>query len=307
VHNQRNHKKTILRTIKTKPTKTHRTLCECELYAPSNYENDPEMKEVMENFNLQTSERFQDYDERMHDKRQKCKEQCEKDIQKIILKDKIEKELTQKFATLETKIDIIDISPGVFEKSLADKVENSCLINGKNLGGFVPGLALIGGNVVYSAAVNAATKAGMDAAILELENIIGLITLLKEKFAQLVTTTNFQCPNALVGAVQNVKNTYCVSKAITTQPFCLFSLRDVSKPLWFAQSARDAAQEGLTAYGTKFVAETSPNAFLTNPYIASSIAIMIIVAIVLTIYLILSYRRKKKMKKKLQYIKLLKE
>ncbi|ETW39349.1 hypothetical protein PFNF135_06272 [Plasmodium falciparum NF135/5.C10] len=306
-HNQRNHNSTIYHTSNTKPIKPYRSLCECELFAPQNYDNDPEMKRVMQQFHDRTTQRFQEYDERLQERRQICKDKCDKEIQKIILKDKIEKELAETFSSLHTDIQSDAIPTCICEKSVTDKFEKTCLKCGNNMGGLVPGLALIGGNVVYSAAVNAATKAGMDAAILELKSIIGLTTLLKEKFAQLVTTTNFQCPNALVGAVQNVKNTYCVSEAITKQPFCLFSLSDVSNPLWFAQRARDAAQEGLTAYGTKFVAETSPNAFLTNPYIASSIAIMIIVAIVLTIYLILSYRRKKKMKKKLQYIKLLKE
>ncbi|ETW27267.1 hypothetical protein PFFCH_05306 [Plasmodium falciparum FCH/4] len=40
-----------------------------------NYDNDPEMKEMMENFDRQTSQRFKEYDERMIEKRQKCKEQ----------------------------------------------------------------------------------------------------------------------------------------------------------------------------------------------------------------------------------------
>ncbi|KYN92981.1 rifin, partial [Plasmodium reichenowi] len=39
-------------------TPTTRLLCECELYSPANYYNDPEMKKVMENFNKQTEERF---------------------------------------------------------------------------------------------------------------------------------------------------------------------------------------------------------------------------------------------------------
>ncbi|ETW20969.1 hypothetical protein PFFVO_00145, partial [Plasmodium falciparum Vietnam Oak-Knoll (FVO)] len=32
-------------TLNTKLIRAHRTLCECELYALSNYDNDPEMKE----------------------------------------------------------------------------------------------------------------------------------------------------------------------------------------------------------------------------------------------------------------------
>ncbi|CDO63773.1 rifin [Plasmodium reichenowi] len=167
MHNQRNHNKTILVTLKTKPTKTHRTLCECELYAPSNYENDPEMKEVIDNFNKQTQQRFEEYDNRMKTTRQKCKDKWDKEIQKIILKDKMEKELTEKFSILETKIDTNDIPTCICKKSLADKMEKGCLRCGGILGSAMPELGAIGGTALYAlnqlkpAALFAATKYAM--------------------------------------------------------------------------------------------------------------------------------------------------
>ncbi|KYN92996.1 rifin, partial [Plasmodium reichenowi] len=90
VNNQRNHKSTTPHT--PSPIPTTRLLCECELYMP-NYGNDPQMKEVINNFNKQTQQRFHEYDDRMKTARQKCKDKCDKEIQKIILKDKLEKEL----------------------------------------------------------------------------------------------------------------------------------------------------------------------------------------------------------------------
>ncbi|SOS76411.1 rifin [Plasmodium sp. gorilla clade G1] len=133
-------------TPSTKAIRTPRTLCECEWYTPSNYDNDPEMKFVMENYNRQASERFKEYDERMNKNRKKCKEQCDKEIQKIILKEKIEKELTEKFATLDTNISTNDIPTCVCEKSLADKAENFCLKCGYELGGGVlQSFSLLGG------------------------------------------------------------------------------------------------------------------------------------------------------------------
>ncbi|ETW43228.1 hypothetical protein PFNF135_02143 [Plasmodium falciparum NF135/5.C10] len=113
-----------------------RLLCECDLYMP-NYDSDPEMKSVMENFNEQTQHRFHEYDDRMKEKRQKCKEQCDKEIQKIILKDKLEKQMEQQLITLETKIDTGDIPTCICEKSLADKTEKFCLNCGINVGGGV--------------------------------------------------------------------------------------------------------------------------------------------------------------------------
>ncbi|ETW27000.1 hypothetical protein PFFCH_05576 [Plasmodium falciparum FCH/4] len=102
-----------------------------------NYDNDPQIKELMDNFNKQTQQRLREYDERMEEKRQKCKEQCDQEIQQIILKDKIEKNLTEKLAVLQTDIRSDAIPTCVCEKSVADKVENFCLNCGMNVGGAV--------------------------------------------------------------------------------------------------------------------------------------------------------------------------
>ncbi|KNC35015.1 variant surface antigen rifin [Plasmodium falciparum RAJ116] len=107
VNNQMNHyNRAHMKNIE--PTKSYRSLCECELYT-SMYDDDPEMKEIMHDFDRQTSQRFEEYNERMNKNRQKCKEQCNRDIKNIILKDKIEKELKQQLATLETDISTDDI------------------------------------------------------------------------------------------------------------------------------------------------------------------------------------------------------
>ncbi|CDO63777.1 rifin [Plasmodium reichenowi] len=142
VYNQRNHNST---THHTQNIPITRLLCECELYVPANYDNDLEMKSVMENFNKQTQQRFHEYDERMKNTRQKCKDQCDKEIQKIILKDKLEKQMEQQLTTLETKINTDDIPTCICEKSLADKVEKECLRCAQNLGGIVaPSTGLFG-------------------------------------------------------------------------------------------------------------------------------------------------------------------
>ncbi|CDO61775.1 rifin [Plasmodium reichenowi] len=288
----------------TQKIPTTRLLCVCELYEPANYDNDPEMKSVMDNFNKQTQQRFHEYDERMKTTRQKCKDRCDKEIQKIILKDKIEKLLAQLFYTLQTNIDTADIPTCACEKSLAYKVERSCLICGKNLGGLVPGLGLIGGTSVYAAGVNAATKAGMEAAIEGLKIVPGLNALLKEKIADLVTATNFKCPNALVAVVQNVKNTQCVGNAAQSNIFCN-GIESRYIPIIY-QKAAAASQDGSQTYITTLSDSTTITTFLTYPIVISAIVVVTIALILLIIYLILRYRRKTKMNKKLQYIKILK-
>ncbi|EWC90557.1 hypothetical protein PFNF54_00604, partial [Plasmodium falciparum NF54] len=107
------------------------------------------MKEVMVKFSKQTQQRFHEYDERMVEKRMQCKDKCDKEIQKIILKDKMEKELMDKFATLQTDIQSDAIPTCVCEKSLADKVEKGCLRCGYGLGTVAPTVGLIGSVAVH--------------------------------------------------------------------------------------------------------------------------------------------------------------
>ncbi|KNG74276.1 rifin [Plasmodium falciparum IGH-CR14] len=164
IYNQRNHKSTTHHTPKIP---TARLLCECELYAPSNYDSDPEMKRVMQQFVDRTTQRFHEYDERMKTTRQKCKEQCDKEIQKIILKDKLEKQMEQQFVTLHTDIQSGELPECTCKKSMADKVEKGCLRCGYGLGTVAPTVGLIGSVAVHvwkPVALKAAIKAALNAA-----------------------------------------------------------------------------------------------------------------------------------------------
>ncbi|SOS77268.1 PIR protein, putative [Plasmodium sp. gorilla clade G1] len=177
VYNQRNHKRTT-----PNHTQTNRSLCECKLYSPENYDSDPQMKKVMENFNKQTQQRLRDYDDSMIEKRMRCKDKCDKEIQKIILKDKLERQMAQQLITLETKIDTNDIPTCICEKSLADKMEKKCLKCAQNLGGIVaPSTGVLGEiaalavnawkNTALKAAIVAAQKAGDAAGVVAGEAI----------------------------------------------------------------------------------------------------------------------------------------
>ncbi|SOS77276.1 PIR protein, putative [Plasmodium sp. gorilla clade G1] len=137
-------------SITPRHIQTNRLLCECELFAPRNYDNDPEMKRVMQKFHDRTTQRFQEYDESLQEKRQVCKDTCDKEIQKIILKDKIEKELNEKFSALHTDIQSDDIPTCICEKSLADKVEKGCLRCGSILGAAMPEVGSIGATALYT-------------------------------------------------------------------------------------------------------------------------------------------------------------
>ncbi|SPJ09518.1 PIR protein [Plasmodium sp. DRC-Itaito] len=301
----------ILENTYTKPhttpshTKTIRLLCESDLYMP-NYDNDPQMKKIMENFNKQTQQRLREYDESLHAKRKSCKEHCDKEIHKIILKDKLEKELMDKFATLHTDIQRDAIPTCVCEKSLADKMEKTCLRCGEILGSAMPELGAIGGTVVYASAQSAAMEVFISETIEGLKLIGGMTTLFGEKtIAQFVTPEVFGKPMPLYTTILSEKEKLCACPKMGNQLLCS------STEIRFAQSlpgrVGSAVNDAVHIAKEKFAAATTPTTFLTNPLILSSIAILVIVLIMVIIYLILRYRRKKKMKKKLQYIKLLEE
>ncbi|KOB84859.1 hypothetical protein PFDG_00180 [Plasmodium falciparum Dd2] len=359
VYNQRNY------YITPRHTETNRSLCECELYSPTNYDSDPEMKRVMQQFVDRTTQRFHEYDERMKTTRQKCREQCDKEIQKIILKDKLEKELMDKFATLQTDIQSDAIPTCVCEKSLADKVEKGCLRCGYGLGTVAPTVGLIGAlavhawkplalkaaitaalkanNAIISAAANAAGKIageakGVDVVISALEQL-GIKKLCPELLKSIGTTTGYTEALKIADAIIGKYEANCVWKiTLATRPMCTdvgtkFKLIGIAsgdfnpprpgitrkvydivdnatssaKAVAETEAAKVAAAKTATIKATqeKAIEAASMQLYTTIAY--SILAILIIVLIMVIIYLILRYRRKKKMKKKLQYIKLLEE
>ncbi|SPJ08110.1 PIR protein, putative [Plasmodium sp. DRC-Itaito] len=323
VYNQRNHKRTTSHTPKIPTT---RLLCECELYAPVNYDNDPQMKKVMDNFNKQTQQRFEEYDERMKTKRQKCKDNCDKEIQKIILKDKLEKQMAQQLTTLDPNISTEDIPTCICEKSVADKMEKFCLNCGKNMGAIAPWWGLVSG-LVYAGWINAATataielatkkgiEAGIQVVIAKIKGISFFSMLTDVQWQNFITESYYSTVSGLREAVTNALT--------SSQKTCAPSCEKINQALnvlpkagekfgqYVAAGQKAASEETAKMIPTYTIKEmnkvTSTGAILSDPILLSFIVIVIVVTILLIIYLILRHRRKKKMKKKLQYIKLLEQ
>ncbi|CDO61527.1 rifin [Plasmodium reichenowi] len=309
-------------------TQTNRSLCECDIQS-SNYDNDPQMKKVMNNFNRQTSQRFEEYKERLKDKRQKRKEERDKNVQEIIDKDKM-------------------------EKSLADKVEKGCLKCGCGLGGVAASVGLFGGLGIYgsktaaiakavaaaqeavkdgamAATIKAAGAEAFKSAIIEgIEKEFGVSILGVQRFESLFKSNTYT----------NVEN---IARAINTQynpSSCLTGGHDAHPSIctWVTENFRAAQKipgkvastyesikvgvenvvsEAQNAAGvaaqqaTKDAIKASTDAVeftyagCQTAIIASVVAILIIALVMIIIYLVLRYRRKKKMNKKAQYTKLL--
>ncbi|KOB84765.1 hypothetical protein PFDG_00083 [Plasmodium falciparum Dd2] len=279
------------------PSTTSRVLSECDLYM-SSYDNDPDMKSVKENFDRQISQRFEEYEERMNIKRQNCKEQCDKDIQEIIVKDKV-------------------------QKSLEEKVEKCCLMCGCGLGGVAASVGIIGPIAVNEwtkAALVAAAKKGIEVgmakAIEELGKIVELNQFNLFNWTAIVTPTTYYKPMELVTMVSKAYYECIDSNASSDFLFCqaIESMGKESYTLPLPTITREAAKAAEVAHkaakateGAQVVEVTisSSNAYTAIGY--SVTAILIIVLVMIIIYLILRYRRKKKMNKKEQYTKLLKE
>lgn len=72
-------------------------------------------------------------------------------------------------------------------------------------------------------------------------------------------------------------------------------------------AATDAAAEALSVETAEIDLVNTASSIYSTAITASVVAIVVIVLVMVITYLILRYRQKKKMKKKFQYIKLLKE
>ncbi|CDO61950.1 rifin [Plasmodium reichenowi] len=280
-------------------TQTNRSLCESDIES-SIYDNDAEMKSVKENFNRQTSQRFEKYEELMQEKRQKRKEERDKNIQNIIEKDKM-------------------------DKSLVEKVEKGCLRCGCGLGGVAASVGLFGGLGIYGSEMAATAVAAKAAGIAEglkvgLESVIAIAKLSFDfpegtipaiEVADLMAVGKFTDGVSLHGIFE------CISSNIKGQwgaqvynKFFLAVDTMAKKTLTEFNEMNPipvAAVEKAVTKGEE-VAIAATHAKYTHLYSAigySVLAILIIVLVMIIIYLILRYRRKKKMEKKDKYTKLL--
>ncbi|ETW32472.1 hypothetical protein PFFCH_00092 [Plasmodium falciparum FCH/4] len=277
------------------PTNTSRVLSECDIQK-STYDSNPEMKKVMENFDRQTSQRFEEYEERMIKNRRKCKEKCDKDIQQIILKDKM-------------------------DKSLAEKVEIGCLRCGCGLGVVAAGVGIIGPvavkgleNAAMLVAAQKGIEVGMAKAIEKLGEIYGLIEFSYLPWAAKINGTNFFHKNSLVLIVGEAYNKCTDVEAAKGSLFCqameglnkesgVIPVQVISTQA--AEAAVAAGKAAETAEKAEIVLVNAKSSLLYSAIGYSVMAILIILLVMVIIYLILRYRRKKKMNIKLQYTKLL--
>ncbi|SCM18860.1 PIR protein, putative [Plasmodium sp.] len=320
-------------TIHT-PITTSRVLIECNVYIP-NYDNDPDMNSVRENFHKKTEQRYHEYDKHMIKNRKKCKEQCDKDIQQIILK-------------------------GKMQKSLEEKLEKACLKCGCGLGGVATSVGVLGTAVVnelkrtaMAVAIDAAwvegattgKAAGHAAGAVKVVNLIesqlSVHKIANNPLGSIINEANYTqvqyisdsvyfqyrmtCTShgASLGGFYEPNNSMCTTlgklglREGTAQGYNITTPESLKTTIQGIVSEAKGVEAGVTKTATgeaTAVLMTKKTGEVNVTYaschtaiIASVVAILVIVLIMVIIYLILRYRRKKKMNKKLQYTKLLKE
>ncbi|CDO61662.1 rifin [Plasmodium reichenowi] len=295
------------------PICTSRVLSECDAQS-TNYNNNTDIKSVKEKFDRQTSQRFEEYEQRMKDKRQKRKEKRDKNIQEIILKDKM-------------------------DKSLSEKIEKGCFRCGCGLGGVAASVGLFGGLGIYgwkSAAtataiskVAAAAKAQGDAAgvkalIKGLGDELGIQNLFDSTFAKAITPNNYFCETLVFDEIKIFYKSLS-EKELTFENYPMFysyrTKQEAELNGLLAQYAKSSVEEAVeeatnvttkftesqmeTLQGGKLAEITTASTQLYSAIGYSVLTILIIVLVLVIIYLVLRYRRKKKMKKKAEYTKLL--
>ncbi|SOS81655.1 PIR protein, pseudogene, putative [Plasmodium sp.] len=261
----------------------------------------------MDDYNLQTSQRFNEYDERMIKNRQKCKEQCNKDIQKIILKDKLEKELTEELSTLQTDICTNDIPTCVCEKSTYKWYIEFYTVA---LQRATEVATAAGEKAAFKAAIVAIEKTIRDAIIAAPRSFIanGILSpeLQGTAAAEVLVpalSAEFSASSSL-NPVSLISSYLKVSSTLETTHTINVNASNAANQSLFAAAA--AGAEASKKVGPAVAASTKQiklsQLFTFEKFFSSSLGISIIVIvsiviILLIIYLILKYNRKRKIKK----------
>ncbi|SPJ08688.1 rifin PIR protein,putative [Plasmodium sp. DRC-Itaito] len=331
------HNKNKPSIITSHHTQTNRSLCECDTQS-SIHDKDTGMKSVMQQFVDRTSQRFEEYKERLKEKRQKRKEQRDKNVQDIIEKDKR-------------------------EKSLEQKIEKGCLKCGCGLGGVAASVGVFGGLGVYgwkSAATSMAIEeaiaeglvfgeaaripAGINAVTEGLISTFKVQNIAGQSLGTYITATNYTDVSLISTSIYNeyeklqslltLGRTGSGFGSVPSSDISFFStvtkLRylpgsvkgstnsmnviiksHVNEIVTKAIASSEATKTAVTLSKTteiqaaKVGTVDAISSSCQIAIIASVVALLIIVLVMIIIYLVLRYRKKKKMKKKAQYTKLL--
>ncbi|EWC77201.1 surface antigen [Plasmodium falciparum UGT5.1] len=155
--------------------------------------------------------------------KKECNDQYHKEIQQIVLKDKIEKELTEKLAALYRDIFTEDIPTCICKKSLSDKVEKTC-------GGVEPTVGFLGTVVVNQltkattvSSIAAAKQVCIKAVVDKLINMLHFSDFTRDIWLTLINSKNYNTVSGLAADAKNAKvavGTTCLRNTSRLKPAC---------------------------------------------------------------------------------------
>ncbi|KNC35204.1 RIF [Plasmodium falciparum RAJ116] len=127
----------------------------------------------------------------------------------------------------------------------------------------------------------------------------------------LINSNNYNTISGLAAAAKNAKESVgrtCLRNTPRLKPSCDAIFK--KSKLWFGPDKKAgieaSSNKAASIKAVEFVKITTASTNYYTAIVASVVPLIVIVVVMVVIYLILRYRRTNKMKKKLQYIKLLK-
>lgn len=290
----------------------------------------------MKRYNERTAVRLKEYDEQKKKKQKIYKEKKDKDIKEIIVKDKIQKQLTKQLSKLEKVTDTDDLFKGKNEKKVATKGKKGRKKNKKTLGQTLSEWNILPNIDMYEWIPFSSKEAKVDCNIKNIKQALTRVGYIgPNKFVTLgskdgkdaidmdnLFSSIMSSSNALYQKYidkDDTSNGSSFKKQSGFLSFALYALWEIFEHIVLPVvapmllSGNDSANgvSGDAASGSECHEHVSAGghegAHCVNVLYESFIALYTIASILLILYYILKYYRKIRMEKKEKYMKILQD
>lgn len=279
----------------------------------------------MKRFNERTAVRLKEYDEQKKKKQKIYKEKKDKDIKEIIVKDKIQKQLTKQLSKLEKVTDTDDLFKGKNEKKVATKGKKGRKKNKKTLGQTLSEWNILPNIDMYEWIPFSSKEAKVDCNIKNIKQALTRVGYIgPNKFVTLgskdgkdaidmdnLFSSIMSSSNALYQKYidkDDTSNGSSFKKQSGFLSFALYALWEIFEhivlPVVTSMLLNGNGSEGQVSGGDDHVHE---GAHGVSVLYESFIALYTIASILLILYYILKYYRKIRMEKKEKYMKILQD
>lgn len=286
----------------------------------------------MKRFNERTAVRLKEYDEQKKKKQKIYKEKHDKDIKEIIVKDKIQKQLTKQLSKLEKVTDTDDLFKGKNEKKVATKGKKGRKKNKKTLGQTLSEWNILPNIDMYEWIPFSSKEAKVDCNIKNIKQALTRVGYIgPNKFVTLgskdgkdaidmdnLFSSIMSSSNALYQKYidkDDTSNGSSFKKQSGFLSFALYALWEIFEhivlpvvtPMLFKSSGSENGASESTVSGGECHSHVHDGAHCVSVVYESFIALYAIASILLILYYILKYYRKIRMEKKEKYMKILQD